>query len=72
MTKKENNKYAMYKSLLTVLDENREKIKDIEGLKNQLYPTREKRRKTIANINQITKLSGSSEKIWDLVKPKSN
>ncbi|MBN2546178.1 MAG: hypothetical protein JXB50_10305 [Spirochaetes bacterium] len=33
MTKKENNKYAMYKSLLTVLDENREKINAIEGLK---------------------------------------
>jgi len=33
MTKKEKNKYSMYKSLMTVLDENREKIKNSEGLK---------------------------------------
>jgi len=33
MTKREVNKYTMYKSLLTVLDENREKIGESEGLK---------------------------------------
>lgn len=33
MTKREINKFIMYKSLMTVLDQNREKIKEIEGIK---------------------------------------